>query len=76
MGRGNAPVSWRVVLSFLRENEGKTFSPKQIMDILDIRPRTVSFALGKLMKKKLIVKIPNLLDMRQPLYMYKGDEGE
>ncbi|MFW9851244.1 MAG: MarR family transcriptional regulator [Candidatus Thorarchaeota archaeon] len=43
-------------------------TPKDISNRVDLAPRTVSFALQKLMGKRLCKKIPNLIDMRQPLY--------
>jgi DNA-binding MarR family transcriptional regulator len=43
-------------------------TPKDISSRVDLAPRTVSFALRKLMGQKLCKKIPNLTDMRQPLY--------
>jgi len=43
-------------------------TPKAISSTVDLAPRTVSFALRKLMGKSLCKKIPNLSDMRQPLY--------
>ncbi len=43
-------------------------SPKQISTKSNLPARTVSFALRKLMKQSLCRKIPNLLDMRQPMY--------
>jgi len=43
-------------------------TPKDLSNTVDLAPRTVSFALRKLMGQKLCKKIPNLTDMRQPLY--------
>jgi DNA-binding MarR family transcriptional regulator len=43
-------------------------TPKAISSKVDLAPRTVSFALRKLVGQKLCTKIPNLNDMRQPLY--------
>lgn len=43
-------------------------TPKAISKRVDLAPRTVSFALRKLMGQSLCKKIPNLSDMRQPLY--------
>jgi len=43
-------------------------SPKQISSKANLPARTVSFALRKLLKQRLCRKIPNLLDMRQPMY--------
>ncbi|MFX1260570.1 MAG: MarR family transcriptional regulator [Promethearchaeota archaeon] len=44
-------------------------TPKDISTRVDLAPRTVSFALRKLMGQRLCRKIPNLQDMRQPLYL-------
>ncbi len=50
-------------------------SPKDITDTLDISPRTVSFALKFLLTLKLCRKVPNLTDMRQPLYVADKDRA-
>jgi DNA-binding MarR family transcriptional regulator len=42
--------------------------PKEISTKLEMAPRTVSFALRKLLKDKILRRIPNLLDMRRPKY--------
>lgn len=60
------PRSAIIVLDRLT-SEGP-MTPKAISSIVDLAPRTVSFALRKLMGQKLCKKIPNLTDMRQPLY--------
>ncbi len=43
-------------------------SPKQISTQANLPARTVSFALKKLVKQELCMKVPNLSDMRQPIY--------
>jgi DNA-binding MarR family transcriptional regulator len=60
------PRSAIIVLDRLT-SEGP-MTPKAISSRVDLAPRTVSFALRKLMGQKLCKKIPNLTDMRQPLY--------
>ncbi len=60
------PRSAIIVLDRLT-SEGP-LTPKAISSRVDLAPRTVSFALRKLMGQKLCKKIPNLTDMRQPLY--------
>ncbi|MHA1248115.1 MAG: MarR family transcriptional regulator [Candidatus Thorarchaeota archaeon] len=50
-------------------------TPKDISQKVDLAPRTVSFALRKLMRHKLCRKIPNLADMRQPLYYVDPDRA-
>jgi DNA-binding MarR family transcriptional regulator len=42
--------------------------PLEISETLDMAPRTVSFALRKLLGRQLLKKIPNLNDMRRPKY--------
>jgi len=42
--------------------------PKEISENLNMSPRTVSFALRKLLGSALLRKIPNLSDMRRPKY--------
>lgn len=42
--------------------------PLEISEKLDMAPRTVSFALRKLLGRQLLRKIPNLNDMRRPKY--------
>ncbi len=63
----NLPRSAIIVLHRLSK-EGP-LTPKDISKKVDLAPRTVSFALRKLMGQNLCRKIPNLSDMRQPLYM-------
>jgi DNA-binding MarR family transcriptional regulator len=60
------PRSAIIVLDRLA-NEGP-MTPKDLSNKVNLAPRTVSFALRKLMGQKLCRKIPNLSDMRQPLY--------
>lgn len=60
------PRSAIIVLDRLT-SEGP-MTPKAISSRVDLAPRTVSFALRKLMGQSLCKKIPNLSDMRQPLY--------
>ena len=63
----NLPRSAIIVLDRLTHDGPLT--PKALSQKVDLAPRTVSFALRKLMGQKLCRKIPNLRDMRQPLYM-------
>ena len=42
--------------------------PIEISEKLDMAPRTVSFALRKLLGRQLLKRIPNLHDMRRPMY--------
>ncbi|MBS3793970.1 MAG: MarR family transcriptional regulator [Candidatus Thorarchaeota archaeon] len=62
-----------VILQGLEE-EGP-MSPKEISDNLSIPLRTVTRNLRKLRKKNLCKKIPNLHDMRRPLYLCQGEQS-
>jgi DNA-binding MarR family transcriptional regulator len=42
--------------------------PTELSEKLNMAPRTVSFALRKLLGRQLLRKIPNLCDMRRPKY--------
>jgi DNA-binding MarR family transcriptional regulator len=42
--------------------------PQEISNELGMAPRTVSFALRKLLKGEILRRIPNLSDMRRPMY--------
>ncbi len=50
-------------------------TPKDISEKVDLAPRTVSFALRKLVRHKLCHKVPNLQDMRQPLYYVDAERA-
>jgi len=50
--------------------------PNEISDKLDMAPRTVSFALKKLLSEKILRRIPNLLDMRRPKYHVNMDQAK
>ena len=67
------PRSAIIVLDRL-QNDGP-MTPKDITSKVDLAPRTVSFALRKLMGQKLCKKIPNLRDMRQPLYQADSERA-
>ena len=43
-------------------------TPKTIIEKVGLAPRTISFALRTLVREQVIRKIPNLADMRQPIY--------
>lgn len=58
-----------VVLSLLRESGGSGVTPKQLLDKVSFAPRTVRYALRRLLKKKLIKRVPCLQDMRQWIYI-------
>lgn len=61
--------SQMIVLSLLRESGGGGVTPKQLLDKVSFAPRTVRYALRKLLKRKLIRRIPCLQDMRQWIYV-------
>ncbi|MFW9805559.1 MAG: winged helix-turn-helix transcriptional regulator [Candidatus Thorarchaeota archaeon] len=63
---GRTPRSTFAILSTLI-CEGP-MCPKELSVKLDMAPRTVSFALKKLVSEKILRRIPNLLDMRRPTY--------
>lgn len=43
-------------------------TPKTIIEKVGLAPRTISFALRTLVREQVIRKMPNLADMRQPIY--------
>ncbi len=66
------PKSARVVLHSLATIG--PMSPKEISRKSELPLRTVSFAIRRLTKWHLLKRIPNLQDMRQPLYNIESDE--
>lgn len=66
------PKSARVVLHSLATTG--PMSPKEISNKSDLPLRTVSFALRRLTAQNLLRRIPNLQDMRQPLYLLESGE--
>jgi DNA-binding MarR family transcriptional regulator len=68
------PRSAIIVLDRLT-NDGP-MTPKDLSDKVNLAPRTVSFALRKLMGQDLCKKIPNLRDMRQPLYLADAEKAQ
>ncbi len=63
---GRTPKSAMAILGALINNG--PMCPLEISETLDMAPRTVSFALRKLLGRQLLKKIPNLQDMRRPKY--------
>ena len=63
---GRTPKSAMAILGALM-NHGP-MCPLEISEKLDMAPRTVSFALRKLLGRQLLKRIPNLNDMRRPKY--------
>jgi DNA-binding transcriptional regulator GbsR (MarR family) len=67
MMSSNLPKSALIVLKGLTVSG--PMSPKDISEKTKLAPRTVSFALRRLLGWRLCRKVPNLSDMRQPLYL-------
>ena len=61
--------SQTIVLDLLRKNGMNGATPKQLLDKVSFAPRTVRYALRKLLKKKLIRRVPCLQDIRQWIYV-------
>jgi DNA-binding MarR family transcriptional regulator len=61
--------SQTIVLDLLRKNGKNGATPKQLLDKVSFAPRTVRYALRKLLKKRLIKRVPCLQDMRQWIYV-------
>ena len=61
------PRSAWIVLNSLMKNG--PMCPKDLCADIRLAPRTVSFALRKLMHSNLLRRIPNLGDMRKSLYV-------
>ncbi|MHA1959219.1 MAG: MarR family transcriptional regulator [Candidatus Thorarchaeota archaeon] len=61
--------SQSIVLDLLRSNGNKGTTPKQLLDKVSFAPRTVRYALRKLLKLNLVKRIPCLQDMRQHVYI-------
>ena len=61
------PKSAVIVLRHL--DTGGPMCPVDICETANLAPRTVSHALKRLVHDRLCKKIPNLQDMRRPLYV-------
>ena len=61
--------SQMIVLDILRSSGKDGVTPKQLLDKVSFAPRTVRYALRKLLKKQLIKRVPCLQDMRQWIYV-------
>jgi DNA-binding MarR family transcriptional regulator len=61
--------SQMIVLDILRSSGKGGVTPKQLLDKVSFAPRTVRYALRKLLKKQLIKRVPCLQDMRQWIYV-------
>ncbi|MCK5150612.1 MAG: MarR family transcriptional regulator [Candidatus Thorarchaeota archaeon] len=58
-----------IVLNILRKQGKNGVTPKQLLSEVGFAPRTVRYALRKLLKKQLIKRVPCLQDMRQWIYV-------
>lgn len=63
---GRTPKSAMAIIGALAQNG--PMCPQEISSKLGMAPRTVSFALRKLLKGEVLRRIPNLSDMRRPMY--------
>lgn len=61
--------SQTIVLDLMRTRGRKGVTPKQLLQEVPFAARTVRYALRKLLRKKLIKRIPCLQDMRQWIYL-------
>ena len=61
-----------IVLNILRSSGKNGVTPKQLLDKVSFAPRTVRYALRKLLKRKLIKRVPCLQDMRQWIYLLQS----
>lgn len=68
---GRTPKSTFAILSALIIDG--PMCPKEISAKLEMAPRTVSFVLRKLLSEKILNRIPNLNDMRRPMYHVNFD---
>ena len=60
------PNSALIILSSLT-SEGP-MTPMELIKKVKMPSRTITYALQTLVKKQIVKKTPNLLDMRQPIY--------
>ncbi len=61
--------SQKVVLTILRKEGKNGITPNILLDRVSFAPRTVRYALRKLLKLKLVKRLPCLADMRQHIYL-------
>ena len=74
IGAGRIPRSTFAILNTLI-CEGP-MCPIEISTRLEMAPRTVSFALRRMLSKKILRRIPNLIDMRRPKYHVNLDQAK
>jgi predicted DNA-binding transcriptional regulator len=61
--------SQSIVLDLMRTRGKRGVTPKELLQEVPFAARTVRYALRKLLKKNLIIRLPCLRDMRQWIYM-------
>jgi DNA-binding MarR family transcriptional regulator len=61
--------SQMTVLEVLKAKGEDGITPKEILSEVDFAPRTVRYALRKLLQMNLVRRIPCLQDMRQHIYI-------
>jgi DNA-binding MarR family transcriptional regulator len=61
-------ITKSAVIVFFRLAQDGQMCPHQIMETAGLPPRTVTNALRQLLDNELCKRIPNLNDMRKPLY--------
>jgi DNA-binding MarR family transcriptional regulator len=71
---GRTPKSAIAILGILARHG--PMCPLEISEKLEMAPRTVSFALRKLLGRQLLKRIPNLNDMRRPKYHVNMDTAK
>ncbi|MFW9805965.1 MAG: MarR family transcriptional regulator [Candidatus Thorarchaeota archaeon] len=64
--QNDLPKSALIVLDHLTKNG--PMAPRDLSKKSKMPLRTVTFALKKLVSQRLLRRVPNLLDMRKPLY--------
>jgi DNA-binding MarR family transcriptional regulator len=66
------PNSAMIVLQSLTSDGPMTL--KTIISRINLSSRTITFALRVLLKEKIVKRIPNLADMRQPYYHINAEK--
>lgn len=64
--QNDLPRSALIILEHITEHG--PMAPRDLSRNSDIPLRTVTFALQKLVKQRLLCRVPNFMDMRKPLY--------
>ncbi|MFW9871421.1 MAG: MarR family transcriptional regulator [Candidatus Thorarchaeota archaeon] len=64
--QNDLPRSALIILDHIEEHG--PIAPRDLAKRSKIPLRTVTFALKKLVNQRLLLKVPNFMDMRKPLY--------